>query len=138
MARRSRPDEKPESIRAALVDLLSNFAVELERTDLRAKVKALIPAFHKLRDLGCSLIPKTEASSARDRIIAYFRRYPRKVIDGDELMVVSGIAEWARRVRELRVQFVWSIYSGVTFHHMADDAGAADNAEELEIGRAHV
>jgi hypothetical protein len=131
LARRSRPDEKPESIRAALVDLLSNFAVELERTDLRAKVKALIPAFHKLRDLGCSLIPKTEASSARDRIIAYFRRYPRKVIDGDELMVVSGIAEWARRVRELRVQFGWSIYSGVTFHHMADDAGAADNAEEL-------
>ena len=46
-------------------------------------------------------------------------------------MVVSGIAEWARRVRELRVQFGWSIYSGVTFHDIAEDAGAAENTDEI-------
>ena len=45
-------------------------------------------------------------------------------------MVVSGIAEWARRVRELRVQFGWSIYSGVTFKDMAEDAREADDAQE--------
>lgn len=105
MLRRSRPDDEPEVIRSSLVELLTNFAEELRKSDLRAKVIALIPAFHKLHDLGCSLIPKDEASSARERVIAYFRRYPRTVINGDELMVVSGIAEWARRVRELRVQF---------------------------------
>jgi len=131
LARRSRPNDEPESIRAALVDLLRNFAAELKKSDLRAKVKALVPAFHKLRDLGCSLIPKAETASARDRIIAYFKRYPRKVIDGDELMVVSGIAEWARRVRQLRVEFGWSICSGVTFHDMAEDAGATGNSGEL-------
>jgi hypothetical protein len=132
LARRSRPDDEPESIRAALVGLLANFDAELAQSDVRVKVKALIPAFHKLRDLGCSLIPKSEAPSARDRIIAYFKRYPRKVIDGDELMVVSGIAEWARRLRELRVQFGWSIYSGMTFHDIADDARAAQDSEGLD------
>jgi len=49
-------------------------------------------------------------------------QYPGVVIDGDELMVVSGISEWARRVRELRVQFGWWIYSGVTFNQMAQNA----------------
>lgn len=128
--RRSRPDTDPEAIRKSLVGLLSNFAVELKKRDLRAKVIALIPVFHKLRDLGSSLIPKNQAPSARERIIAYLERYPRTVINGDELMVVSGISDWPRRVRELRVQFGWSIYSGVTFHAMAEDASAAGNTDE--------
>jgi hypothetical protein len=130
LPRRSQPNDEPESLRTSLVELLTNFAAELKKTDLRAKVIGLIPAFHKLRDLGSSLMPKSDALSGRDRIIAYLARYPLKVIDGDELMVVSGIGEWARRVRELRVQFGWWIYSGVTFRDMAEDARAADNDGE--------
>ena len=45
-------------------------------------------------------------------------------------MVVSGIGEWARRVRELRVQFGWWIYSGVTFSQMADEQ--TEDAETLK------
>ncbi len=67
---------------------------------------------------GCRLRPR--------RIIAYFKMHPATIIDGEELMVVSGIAEWARRVRELRVQFGWSIYSGVTFHDILSEAQATD------------
>ncbi len=93
MARRSQPNDSPESIRGSLVELLTNFAAELKRDDLRAKVIALIPAFHKLRDLGSSLMPKTDEVSGRERIIAYLHRYPGKVIDGDELMIVSGIGD---------------------------------------------
>jgi hypothetical protein len=130
LGRRSQPNDKPETLRQELVQLLTNFADELRKSDLRSKVVALIPAFHKLRDLGSSLIPKNEAPSARDRIIGYLKRYPRTVIDGDELMVVSGIGEWARRVRELRVQFGWWIYSGVTFKDMAEDQ--AEDAAGLE------
>lgn len=133
MARRSKPDEEPEKLRRALVELLKNFAVELKKKDLRAKVVTLIPAYHKLRDLGSSLIPKSEALSARDRIIAYLRQYPMKIIDGDELMVVSGIGEWARRVRELRVQFGWWIYSGVTFRDMAEEEGEVENLRAIGI-----
>ena len=121
MTRRSRPNDQPEELRQSLVELLTNFAAALKTNNLRAKVLALVPAFHKLRDLGSSFIPKTEAPSARDRIIAYLKRFPRVVIVGDELMVVSGIGEWARRVRELRVQFGWWIYSGVTFADIAED-----------------
>lgn len=36
-------------------------------------------------------------------------------------MVVSGIGEWARRVRELRVQFGWSIVTGITAKEMLDE-----------------
>ena len=121
MARRSQPSNVPGELRQSLVELLTNFAEELHKEDLREKVVALVPAFHKLRDLGSSLIPQSEAASARERIIAYLKQYPRVVIDGDELMVVSGINEWARRVRELRVQFGWWIYSGVTFTQMAQN-----------------
>jgi hypothetical protein len=129
--RRSRPDKEPEALRKSLVDLLTNFSGQLEKADLRTKVIALIPAFHKLRDLGSSLIPMDGEASALERIIAYLKRYPRTVIQGDELMVVSGIAEWARRVRQLRVEFGWSIYSGLTFRDMAEDANAAQAAEEI-------
>lgn len=121
MARRSQPNEQPEAIRQSLVELLTNFAAELNKADLRAKVVALIPAVHKLRDLGSSLMPKTSGDSALERIIAYFKIYPTTVIEGDELMVVSGIGEWARRVRQLRKEFGWWIYSGVTFRQMAED-----------------
>lgn len=121
-----------ELIRADLVSLLTNFADELKKDDLRTKVIALIPAFHKLRDLGSSLIPREDAPAARDRIIAYLKQYPEKVIDGDELMVVSGIGEWARRLRELRVQFGWWIYSGVTFKNMSEDD--EENELLLKIG----
>jgi hypothetical protein len=107
-------------LRAKLVELLTNFESELRSDNLRSKVLSLVPAFHILRDLGSSLIHVSEGSSARNRILSYFTKYPYTVIRGDELMVVSGIGEWARRVRELRVQFGWPIVSGVTAREMSD------------------
>ena len=76
MARRSKPNDLPEELQQHLTDLMANFSEELKNEDLRAKVIALIPAFHTLRDLGSSLIPKSEAFSARDRILAYLKQYP--------------------------------------------------------------
>ncbi|UMY66451.1 MULTISPECIES: HNH endonuclease [unclassified Flavobacterium] len=109
------------ALKAKLESLLGNFEKELESDDLRRKVKSIIPIFHLLRDTGKSLIPKTTASSARDRILFYFKKYPRVVISGDELLVVSGIQEYARRIRELRVQFGWSIITGMTAKEMAQE-----------------
>ena len=130
MPRRSKQGEL-EAIRAKLLDLLVNFKKELQSPNLRAKVQALVPAYHLLRDLGSSLIPREQAASARDRIIFYLRKYPGSIIEGDELMVVSGIGEWARRVRELRVQFGWWIYSGVTFADMVEDASNTGNKADI-------
>ncbi len=132
MARRSSPKDNPESLRRELVNLLTNFSQELKNGNLRTKVVALVPAFYTLRDLGSSLIPKAQAASARDRIIEYMKQYPFTVIDGDELMVVSGINEWARRVRELRVEYGWWIYSGETLKEMAQNPDFL--AELLQLG----
>jgi hypothetical protein len=74
--------------------------------------------------LGKVLISSEDASAARDRILYYFRKYPGIVIAGDELLVVSGIQEYARRVRELRVQFGWAVASGVTIKEMREDQDA--------------
>jgi hypothetical protein len=120
VVRRSHQDD-PESIRLKLLELLDGFGHELFSEDLRSKVRALIPSFHLLRDLGSSFIPQQDADSARDRILFYLRRYPLTVIEGDELMVVSGIGEWARRVRELRVQFGWYIVSGKAAQEMNEN-----------------
>lgn len=131
MPRRSKQGQL-ETIRTTLVELLLNFKKELNSPNLRAKVQSLVPAYHLLRDLGSSLIPSEQAASARDRILFYLKKYPRFVVDGDELMVVSGIGEWARRVRELRVEFGWWIYSGVTVADMVEDACVTGNDAELD------
>lgn len=121
MARRSKPHNDPEFLRKQLIELLEHFGDELKSDDLRTKVCTLVPAFHRLRDLGASLIVGEDVSSAMDRIIAYLRKYPLSVVNGDELMVVSGIGEWARRLRQLRVERGWRISSGVLFKEIAED-----------------
>jgi hypothetical protein len=108
----------PEDIRSKLVALLVNFKYQLQKTDLRKKVLSLIPAFHLIRDLGCSLMSHEKSSAAIERILAYFCKYPKTVIHGDELMVVSGIQDWPRRIRELRKEEGWTIASGVTLNEM--------------------
>jgi hypothetical protein len=112
---------KSEEISKKLHDLLSNFEKELKSDSLRAKVLSLVPCFHHLRDLGKSLIASSIAKSARDRILHYFIKYPKIIIRGDEFLVVSGIQEYARRIRELKVQFGWSIVSGLTAKQMAEE-----------------
>lgn len=108
-------------IRKEVAGLIDNFEAELKGGDLRRKVLALVPVFRRLRYLGKSLIPEHIASAARDRIRYYFLKYPFTVIRGDELLVVSGIKEWPRRVRELRVQCGWMIISGITAKQMYDE-----------------
>jgi hypothetical protein len=121
VVRRSNPSRNLEALHERVVDLLVNFKSELNGNDLREKVRALIPSVYALRDFGSSLMPEGPDLGARDRIITYLLKYPQCVIDGDELMVVSGIGEWARRLRELRVEFGWWINSGQTFRDIAED-----------------
>lgn len=110
-----------EELRKEFKSLIINFELELKQEDLRQKVLALIPIFKSLQQIGKKLIPSNEVTSARSRILYYFKKYPRTIISGDELLVVSAIQEYARRVRELRVQFGWSIISGVTAKEMAEE-----------------
>ncbi|MDD5533424.1 MAG: HNH endonuclease signature motif containing protein, partial [Syntrophales bacterium] len=101
--------------------------------ELRQKVKALIPVFKNLRELGMSLMPEEYTSSARTRILFYFQKFPMSIIDGDEILVISGIQEYARRIRELRVQFGWSIASGITMKEMRKE-----NESDIPDGMAEM
>lgn len=101
-------------------DLLQNFEVELSVDDLRTKVQALVPVHELLSTIGKSLIPKNIASGARDRLLHYFLMYPRTVLPREELVIVAGIDEWARRIRELRVEMGWAILSGIAAKQMAE------------------
>jgi len=121
MVRRSQAVSNAQDQILEIKSLLDTFLERLAEDNLREHVKSLVPAVHALRDLGSGLIKDEGSTSARDRILAYLRKYPRTLIDGDELMVVSGIGEWARRVRELRVEHGWRIYTGETLSDVAAD-----------------
>ncbi len=117
-----------EHILKEIKNLLEAFETVSKEGNLRSKVQALIPVFLKVRDLGTSLIPsKTDLKlSARERLLIYFKHYPNQIINEHELALVAGISEWARRVRELRVQFGWKIVSGVTAREFLTDNGLTD------------
>lgn len=121
MARRPKVNGDTEAQVAGLKAHLDKIVGRGTADDLRSQVLALIPVYQKLQDLGVGLM-QSPGSSARDRIIQYLCRYHHTLIDGNELMVVAGIGEWARRVRELRVEYGWSIYSGVTVKELAQDS----------------
>ena len=107
-----------EKIRAELVALLENFAGELKRPQrLREKVKELVPANRLMSNLGISFF---DEKSARDRILSYLQQFVELEISSEELAVVAGISEFARRIRELRTEYGWPIATGVT---MSEESG---------------
>ncbi len=117
VAKHSKPGD-PEKYRRELVALLENFEEYLKSSELRTQVLELVPATDLLQNLGASLIQGPDAGSARARILAYMQKYVGIVLSGDELMVVAGISEYARRVRELRVEHGWRILTGMTLKNM--------------------
>jgi len=126
MARRSRTDD-PKHLRAELDRILGEFEQQLETGNLRDQVRAFIPAARVVRDLGGSIIAPNRKSSAKQRILEYFRAHVGTVVAGEELMIVSGISDYPRRIRELRKEEGWPILSGVAAKQMqsaARDPGA--------------
>ena len=69
----------------------------------------------------------TPSTSAPDRILAYLKLFVGEALDGKELAVVSGIQEYARRVRELRVQFGYKISTGTTTDDLRPDQYRLDS-----------
>ncbi|WP_247237995.1 hypothetical protein [Telluribacter sp. SYSU D00476] len=122
-----------EKARNQLVELLDKFIAHSTTTDFRTKVQKLIPAFMLLRKIGISIIDSHTEYSARERILLYFRKNPMTIIETEELMVVSGISEYPRRIRELRVQEGWPILSGKTVKSM-QGANEWDN-NSLDVNR---
>ncbi|TXK36463.1 HNH endonuclease [Pontibacter qinzhouensis] len=132
MAKRSN-SYNPDAIRLQLEELVGKLQVQLASEDLRERVLSIIPVRHSVRDLGVSMLPK-DIGSARNRILYYLQQYPGTIIHGEELAVVAGIEEYARRIRELRVEFGWQIISGIT----AREAAAEGQLEGIEVKHIQV
>jgi len=111
-------------LKQQIITLLAGFNTDPD-ADIRSQVLALIPVWEGLQTLGTTLVPQAVAKSARERILHYLRKYPLQIISHKEIMIVAGISEWARRVRELRVERGWAIMSGTTARDM-------QNAGEFE------
>lgn len=110
----------PEHIRCDLAALIDEFEVLSKSEELRPKVLHLVSALKKLRDLGKAVMPIEPGNpvGAKFRILSYLKSYTGQVISGDELLIVSGIQEYARRVRELRVELGWPVVSGIVIKEL--------------------
>lgn len=102
-----------EGIRAEAVDSLLDIARRIRNAADRVKAGAiareeLSSAAADIAGVVRRLYGDRPAASlghgARHRILAYFLEHVGEDVSGDQLAAVSGIQEWARRVRELRVE----------------------------------
>jgi len=78
----------------------------------REKVLLLVEVSGCVKNMGVNTNPATANVGARERIKLYLRENAGVIITAAELEVVSGISEYGRRVRELRVQDGYKILTG--------------------------
>lgn len=119
LSKKSKADIGTIEIVEELISLLKNFQSLSADTELRQRVQALVPALTSFQLLGPSLLPAELRTEARKRLLYYLQQYPFTILPRKELEIVAGIGEWARRLRELRVQFGWQIVSGAMAKAMA-------------------
>ena len=95
---------------------LNRYRVDAVGLSFRDKVLKLVELHYRFRCLGVSVAVEEGLSptSGMSRILSYLTAHVGLVIDGAELDVVSGISEYARRIRQLRVQDGYKIVSGAS------------------------
>lgn len=81
--------------------------------------------------------PAPRGKGAKGRILAYFlERGIDAPVSGQELRRVSGIQEWARRVRELRVEEGWDIRYDGNAYRLKSDRPNQEVAEAWRLAHA--
>lgn len=95
---------------------LSRFNADHVGLSLREKVLRLAVILEGTRSLGVEVVRADgcDARGARERIRLYLVQHVGIVLEGTELEVVSGISEYGRRTRELRVQDGYKILTGAS------------------------
>jgi hypothetical protein len=95
---------------------LARFQQDASGLTLRGKVLRLVAVRHAVNGLGVAVAVEhgLSAGGARERMRVYFLENVGTVLDADELAVISGISEYARRIRELRVEQGYRILSGAS------------------------
>lgn len=110
---RSAPVEK---LLTVIEQQLKDFNIHHDSLTLREKVKRLAELTYKNRCLNVSVMVQAgyPSTPALARIRLYFEHHVTEVLEGSELEVVSGISEYARRIRQLRVEEGLRILTGAS------------------------
>lgn len=110
--------------------LIAEYEREGATLPVRQQIAALLRMNDALRSAAkASVLPDVRAG--KKRILEYLRASVGMVVTTDELAVVSGIKDYQRRIRELRLEEGWPIVSGVQRSRRGDDAR---DDEELGSG----
>src|SRR5579872_5881030 len=131
LPKKPNPQESPNDVPARIQDLLGSLAKALPeaREQVREEVRTLASALSSLRRFSRHRLSKVvSAKAARQRILQYMTLFLGEIVEGDELEVVSGIHEYPRRVRELRVQEGYRITTGVTREDLRPDQYVLESA----------
>ncbi len=94
---------------ATVAGQISDSLNALARQATRRPNRALNVLFDRFHVLEQALNVHGRPASGQDRVLQYLLRRVGKPVPRSELARVAGIAEWARRVRELRVEHGWPI-----------------------------
>lgn len=136
MARRSQTGD-PEELRLKLLSLLGDLPERLRGGSIGEQVCSLVEVNLHLRALGASIgasLAPEDSSSGRARLLAYLRVQAGQIVHTDELMIVAGIGDYPRRIRELRGDHGWPIISGLAVRDLRaaiGTTGPGSRAEEL-------
>ncbi len=123
MARRSQPAD-PKDLARTLEVLVKQLHARLENPEIGERVAHLVAIHRVLRDLGAGLavgLSAEPSTSGRARVLAYLRLQVGRIVHTEELMIVAGIGDYARRIRELRTQEGWPIISGAAMRDVSKD-----------------
>ncbi len=112
---------------AEVEENLAHFKREYKGLTWRQKVLLLVELTASVRKLGKSSNPAAAKLGSRERLKIYLREHVGIVISAEELQVVSGISEYARRIRELRVEDGYKIVTG---HSNDPESGISLKATE--------
>jgi len=115
MVRRPVVREVGEAI-AAVMSQLTRFREDYSELSFRDRVHRLVDVSRSQEDLNVSVVHDTieVEQSAKARLRRFFIDNVNEVIHADELAVVAGISEYARRIRELRREEGYRILTGVS------------------------
>ena len=93
-----------EILIAEVENNLARYKKTYEGLSWRDKVLLLVEVTKGVKELGTKTNIHVASVASRERIKLYLQEYVGVVITSSELEVVSGISEYGRRIRELRVQ----------------------------------
>lgn len=133
-------DDSLDSAREALDrarDLLAAVGLESAEAILDRARAAMAELEQAERLAGGGEGPAPAGKGAKGRVLAYFLAKGVDIpISGHELRRISGIQEWARRVRELRVEEGWDIRFDGSVYRLRSDQPNKEVAEAWRLANS--